>query len=214
MELAKAWFRQEKLSVPAELHALLESKSPFQGIKLLNGEPEKVTRLPQKGEGRNHDLALVGKVGDDRVTVCIEAKADEAFGNETVSEYYQRAMQRREAGIKTGVPERIVALLKMLRPAGVPSEATSWGAVRYQLLTAICGTILQAKRDSSSVAVFVVHEFHTCLTLKENLIRNHHEFQRFVQALKPEVVPVEPNYLYGPFQIEDIPCYVGKVIAP
>ncbi|BCG46797.1 hypothetical protein GEOBRER4_n1611 [Citrifermentans bremense] len=212
MELAKAWFRGDTLSVPAELQTLLLSTSWLRGVKLLSGVPEKVTRLPQRGEGRNHDLALIGEATVHRLTVCIEAKADEAFGNETVAEYWRRAMKRRESGISTKAPERIQALLQMVGETGVPTESR-WGAVRYQLLAAICGTALQAKLDSSSLAAFVVHEFHTDLTFMENLSRNHRDFERFVQTLCSDGITVAPNRLYGHFSVGGVDCFVGKVIA-
>ncbi|BCO11361.1 hypothetical protein GEOBRER4_n1903 [Citrifermentans bremense] len=213
MELAKAWFRGEKLSVPTELQTLLFSTSLLREVKLLNGVPEKVTRLPMRGEGRNHDLALIGETGDHRVTVCIEAKADEAFGNETVSEYWQRAMKRRESGISTKAPERIQALLQMVGHPEIPTDKLRWGAVRYQLLAAMCGTALQAKIDSSSLALFVVHEFHTDLTNEVNVIRNHGDLERLVQTLSSDAITVEPNNLYGPFLIDGVACYIGKIVA-
>jgi hypothetical protein len=36
--------------------------------------PECVTALPERGEGRNHDLVMVGKSKKAQVTVCVEAK--------------------------------------------------------------------------------------------------------------------------------------------
>ncbi|MBJ6727174.1 DUF6946 family protein [Geomesophilobacter sediminis] len=212
MELAKAWFREETLSVPTELESLLLSIPWLRGVKLLTGVPEKVTRLPQRGEGRNHDLALIGQTTDHGLTVCIEAKADEAFGNETVSEYWQRAMKRRVCEISTKAPERIQALLQMVGHTEAPTE-WNWGAVRYQLLAAICGTALQAKLDSSSIALFVVHEFQTNLTFEENLIRNHRDLEMLVQTLSSDAITVEPSCLYGPFQIDGVACFVGKIVA-
>ena len=213
MEFAKAWFREETLSVPVEVLSLLESDRRLQGVKLISGIPEHVTRLPERGEGRNHDLALLGKTIDGNVTICVEAKADEAFGNESVFQYWHRAICRRTSGASTRVPERIQSLLEMVGPTGVLPEESPWSEVRYQLLTAICGTALQAKRDSSSLAVFVVHEFHTDLTLKENLMRNHHDFERLLQALSSDPILAESNRLYGPFQICGIDCLIGKVVA-
>lgn len=213
MELAKAWFRGENLSVPIELQTLLESHPQVHGLELLTGVPEKVTPLPQRGEGRNHDLALVGVINECRVTICVEAKADEAFGNESVHEYWMRALQRRESGFRTGAPERVQALLEMVGETGGPTKETAWGGVRYQLLAGLCGTVLQAKRDSSSLAVFVVHEFHTDLTLDENLMRNHNDFGRLLAVLLSETVTAECNRLYGPFPISGIGCLIGKVVA-
>ena len=110
MELAKSWFREERPSPPSEFTALLVSEPRLQELKLLRGTPELVTALPERGEGRNHDLALVGKTPRESVTICIEAKADEPFGNETVREYWGGAIRRRNLGESTRVPERIQTL--------------------------------------------------------------------------------------------------------
>ena len=113
MELAKSWFREERLSPPSEFIALLLSEPRLQELKLLRGTPELVTALPERGEGRNHDLALVGQTPQESVTICVEAKADEPFGSETVRQYWERAMRRRNLGNSTRAPERIQALLGM-----------------------------------------------------------------------------------------------------
>lgn len=213
MELAKSWFRGGRLSPPSEFIALLLSEPRLQELTLLRGTPELVTALPERGEGRNHDLALVGQTPRESVTICVEAKADERFGNETVREYWERAMRRRNLGESTRVPERIQALLGMIdRSGSVPAESP-WGSVRYQLLAAICGTVRQAQLDSSSLAVFVVHEFHTESTLKEKLKRNQLDLEEFLSVLSSGAMSVESGRLYGPFEITGVDCLVGKVVA-
>jgi hypothetical protein len=88
MELAKAWFRQDHPQPPDELISLLHSSTRLQSIQFTSGIPEQVTPLPERGEGRNHDLALIGNTDDEQVTVNVEAKADEPFGNDTILECY------------------------------------------------------------------------------------------------------------------------------
>ena len=94
--------------------SVLLSHPRLRGLKLFQGIPELVTSLPERGEGRNHDLWLLGKTERESVTLCIEAKADEPFGDETVAEYRQTALHRRQRGESTRVPERIDSLLHMI----------------------------------------------------------------------------------------------------
>lgn len=155
MELARSWFRHAHPSPPDELISLLHSSTRLQSIQLTSGIPELVTPLPERGEGRNHDLALVGNTDTEQVTITIEAKADEPFGNDTILEYWYKAIKKRGAGTPTRVPERIEQLLAMVDPSGVPVSESKWKNIRYQLLTALCGTILQAKIDDSALAVLV-----------------------------------------------------------
>src|SRR5712692_4427123 len=98
MELAKAWFPDDQLSAPPELMDLLPSHSRLHNQRLVRGVPEFVTSLPVRGEGRNHDLWLLGKTERESITICIEAKADEAFGNDTIAEYRTAALHRSERG--------------------------------------------------------------------------------------------------------------------
>ena len=213
VELAKSWFREGQLSTPKELVELLQSAPCLKNLWLSQCIPELVTQLPERGEGRNHDLVLRGQTSTENVTICIEAKADEPFGADNIREYWNRAIRRRSSGVATRVPERIQALLGLVGDtSNVPSESP-WGDVRYQLLSAICGTIRQAELDSSSLAVFVVHEFHTELTRNENLVRNHTEFERLLSVLAFESFKVSPSNLYGPFRINGIDCFIGKAVA-
>ena len=87
-------------------------------------------------------------------TVTIETQAVELFGNDTRLEYYDKAITRRDKGTSTRVPERIEQLQGMVDPK-TPVEKSKWRNIRYQLLTALCGTILQAKIDDSTLAVLV-----------------------------------------------------------
>ena len=213
MELAKAWFRHGRLAPPCEFINLLSSESRLQKLRLLRGKPEMVTDLPERGEGRNHDLALVGETPWELVTICVEAKADEQFGNETVLEYWDRAMRRRNSGDPTRAPERIQALFEMVGQSGLLPLESLWGPVRYQLLTAICGTALQAQLDSSGLAIFVVHEFRTELTVKKNLRRNHLDFEKFLSVLSSAPISAELGRFYGPFEVMGVECLVGKTVA-
>ena len=208
MELAKSWFRQSSASAPKELLQLLYSSARLKGLRLIRGVPEHVTSLPERGEGRNHDLWLLGRTDQEQITICIEAKADEPFGNETVAEYRLSANKRRGSGESTRVPERIDQLLAL-----VPASDHQWDKIRYQLLTAICGTAIQAQRDGSTLAVFVVHEFHTRKTTLDKLLANKKEFDLFMSVITGFYKPVIEGTLYGPFIVGDVDCLIGKIVS-
>ena len=114
MELALAWFPGDVLTVPHEIKVALLSHLRLDGLKLIQAVPELVTPLPERGEGRNHDLWILGKTPRESITICVEAKADEPFGNYTVAGYRKAALRRRRSGIKTRAPERIDALLQIV----------------------------------------------------------------------------------------------------
>jgi hypothetical protein len=206
MEVAKSWFRDETLSPPEELLRLLTSHERFADLHLTQGRPEFVTHLPEKGEGRNHDLWLQGRTHGELVTIYVEAKADEPFGNRTVEEYRRGGINRQAGGLRSGVPDRIEKLLQMV-PAG------DWDRVMYQLLTAICGTGIQTKKDGASVGIFAVHEFHTAMTKAENLRRNQACFEYFLRVLGFDGDLSVKDRLFGPIRVAGAECYVGKTLA-
>ena len=212
-ELARAWFRAGVVSVPVEFRELLGSHERFHEIELIRGTPELVTPLPQRGEGRNHDLALVARTARESITICVEAKADEPFGGYSVSEYWSRAKGRRGSGKSTRVPERIQTLVGMVDPESSVPQDSRWSAIPYQLLTALCGTVLKAEADQSSAAILVIHEFHTELTQADKIVRNQLDLDAMVTVLSGRTVTVESGRLYGPFRVREVHCFVGKAVA-
>jgi hypothetical protein len=213
MELARSWFREnDHPKPPEEFVSLFHSCTRLESIHFTTGIPELVTALPERGEGRNHDLALIGTTVDEQVTITIEAKADEPFGNDTIFEYWSKATKLREQGKSTRVPERIEQLLSMVDP-GIPIKQSRWRDVRYQLLTALCGTILQAQIDGSSIAVLVIHVFNTDHTEADKYAQNHHEFELFLSVFAGKIMTIDAGRMYGGFNVEGIDFMVGKVVT-
>lgn len=215
-ELARAWFRQPVAAVPEELRQLFETNAATRGLHVATALAEWTTTLgdDDEREGRNHDLLLLGTVGQRRVVVGIEAKADEEFGPRVEDRLNAAAAKNAEPGrSRTSiVPERIDRLCQMLF-GRAPDDL---GALRYQLLHALAGTILEAQRRDAALAVFVVHEFvgHSCRTAA--LDRNHRDLERFVAALSPESLPqLQAEHLVGPIHLpaggdDEVDIFIGK----
>ncbi len=213
MELAKSWFRHIHPQPPDELLSLLNSNPRLKNIQFTKGIPERVTPLPERGEGRNHDLSLIGHTDDEQITVTIEAKADESYGNDTIIEYWNKAHKRREKGISTRVPERISKLLYMVDPNATVRDS-KWRHIRYQLLTALCGTVLQAHIEGSTLAVFVVHEFITDATDENKHKQNHKELEKLHDVLSDGTInDVVSGILYDGFDVDGMDLMVGKIVT-
>ncbi|WMT42627.1 hypothetical protein RE628_10075 [Paenibacillus sp. D2_2] len=61
-ELAKAWLRTGKPSIPDELQDLLNSHHDTKGFTWEQATPEVVTKLDDfRGNGRNHDMIIWGR---------------------------------------------------------------------------------------------------------------------------------------------------------
>ena len=224
MELARSWFTSSSPIMPKEFRALLNSHSLTKGIKIDTGQPELVTPLPEPGEGRNHDLVLHGHRGGVSVTVCVEAKVDEPFGNQTVGGYWQEAKKKRDQSdnpVPSKAPERIESLLRIVFGNSAKPNLDPWSGIRYQLLAAVAGTILQAERAGSFFTVFAVHEFHTHMVDSEKIEKNALAFEYLVQVLTAHNdLKVKPGKLYGPIRIfrnqylqQDKELLLGKAVC-
>ena len=214
MELALSWFHGGSLSCPQELRELLESHPLTSGCDFLEGQPEFVTALPQRGEGRNHDLWFRASCPAGPVTVCVEAKADETFGD-LVGEAVEKAKRR---NANTGLPARAAALLEVLFARKCNPEDLPWRDFRYQLVTAFAGTAIQSARDGSRTAVLVVQEFcgdHLDAAAQE---QNDADLRSFLHSMAPEAGAQRPGAFVGPFVLRsnkhlstDINLLVGKI---
>jgi Mg2+/Co2+ transporter CorC len=84
--------------------------------------PEYETNLDSfKGNGRNHDMIVVGETAGKRTLISIEAKVDETFG-EIVSEYVTKS---RMVTPRTKVPDRVEQL------SSAVFGRTNTGMLRY-----------------------------------------------------------------------------------
>jgi hypothetical protein len=121
------------------------------------------------GEGRNHDAFM----WNEDVVVGIEGKADESLGSQLI----------RNAIIKAGENKmrRISGMIKML----FGDAAENHKDIRYQLVTATSGTLLEAKSRGVSNAVFLVIVFkkNGCYR-KEKITRNKADIERFLSDIK------------------------------
>lgn len=195
-ELAKAWFAApEKPSVPSELQALLDSREETRGIVFEHGEPERVTHFDKcGGEGRNADLVLWGHGACGKVLVSVEAKADESFG-QIAGQYVRDASSRNP---RSRVPERFALLCEGVLGVGPENEEAC--ALRYQLLTATAGAIVDAQHFGAKTVVLVIHEF-VGATDAEKLRANATDLNEFVRMLSGGSSELAcPGRMAGPFE--------------
>ncbi len=216
MELARAWLRDGPPACPAEVRALFDSHEATRGIVLKNGRPEHLTPLPERGEGRNHDLWLRAEGSLGRTTICIEAKADDSFG-ERLGKQLTVARKRQP---NTAAPERARALLGILFGKDCNPIAVPWRELRYQLITGAVGAALQAVADNSAATVFIIHEFRSSLTSAEKLAANQADLDAFVAQLQPGAPTLTAGQLLGPIPMPNtallpggMPLYLGKAVT-
>jgi hypothetical protein len=212
MESARAWCRSDGTSVPREVRDLLESNPQTRGVKLSAGEPEKgIVFDSAGGEPRNADVALLGTDSDGKtIAITIEAKADEPFGP-TFQQAISAAIERMVCGRPSNGVSRAEALACAILPprkAGktVPQDERTplLGPLRYQLFTAIAGTLAFAHQSNAKLAVFIVHEFVTDSTRDENHQANTSDLDAFVSRLSDGAIrKLRSGEIVGPFPVLD-----------
>jgi len=215
-ELARAWVdRGLGPHVPQELAALLNDNRLGVPLDEWIAYPEHrvpIDRLP--GEPPNIDLAIDFKDGDrPPLAVCIEAKADEPFGEEVFVKLTTAAWKIAHDE-RTNVVTRIQTLAARLLPPWGAGLA-HLGELRYQLLTGVAGTLAFAELISAEKAVFVVHEFvDVKRTTPENLARNADDLNRFVRRISGvQGQEMNPGTLIGPLRLTRIKqeLFIGKI---
>lgn len=209
MELARAWFTSPVPVTPPEISALLQSHELTRNTILSAGWPESVTSLPMPGEGRNHDLLMIGKANGKDVLLAIEGKVDETMGP-AVGKYWRKSKKTsRSRGWR-----RVDSLLKSAFGGTAVATAKPWSELPYQMLTAIVGTALEADKRNCALGVLCIHEHLTESAKPRSVERNERQFQAFLNALGQRSVAA--GQLYGPFDInvgdptKNVSVLVGK----
>ena len=204
-ELAKAWFPAAgDPQVPAELTSLLASRQDTRGIVFEEGEPERVTVFDGcGGEGRNADLVLWGQGPCGKVLAGVEAKADEEFGA-IAGEHVRRSAPRKPP---SRLPERFALLCRGVLGVGPDDENAR--ALRYQLLTAVAGALVEAQACDAETTLFIVHEF-VGMTDDRLVDANAADLDRFVKLLsRGSAESIRPGTLAGPFEVPGNEHFAG-----
>lgn len=208
MELARAWFTAPQPVIPPEVRGLLDSHADTRGAELTEGWPECVTKLPYPGEGRNHDLVVIGSIGARKLLVSVEGKVDEPLGDLIGTNWRKSHLNPKSKAWK-----RIDVLLASAFGQGATATAKPWSDLRYQLLTALVGTAIEAAARKCDVAVLCIHEFITEAAHPDKVAKNREAVSAFLRALGAH--PPKPGMLVGPFivRISDsgvsLPVLVG-----
>ena len=164
-----AQFMTDKNQVKKLEDILVELEYDTNGV--ISCTPEANTVLPCKGNGRNHDLLMIG----EDFVVGIEAKVSEPFGEEISTELIEASDNKKN---------RIDTLANKLFGCKI-NEVKDGLELRYQLLTGVYGTLLEAENNQKSKALFLVVVFTDGITREdENAVnRNNDDFKNFCQQI-------------------------------
>lgn len=178
-ELARDWVVGDAAQ---RAQALLGVRPEFAGLVLERGIAEKKTRFDENPRGpRNHDLLVEATTDEGPVVIGVEGKADEPF-DASLSEWRQTALARRPT---SGAPKRLDGLTASFfgttldEDTGTPPLA----GLGYQLLSALAGTLADAKQVGAVRAVVLIHEFVTAETADDKHELNEAALDAFIWRL-------------------------------
>ena len=178
-ELATDWIECDAASRVVELLAACDELS---GATLVEGIAEKKTQFDDNPRGpRNHDLLVRGSCDRGVLVVGVEGKADEPF-DDPLWRWRSKALAR---SIKSAAPQRLDALTKMFFGTTIDQDQ-GWpalGCIGYQLISALAGTLADAKREQAAIAVLLVQEFVTSQTHDSKHEVNSHVLDAFASRL-------------------------------
>lgn len=172
-----------------------ELKVLFPGIDVVLAYPEKETYFDQFRGSRNHDLACIAELNNEKIALCFEAKATEDFGSTTVKKELDEANNKIQNGKNTNVSKRINGLVDKLWNKPIDKNIET---LRYQLLHATAGTTSFAKENNINKAIFIVYQLETAKTSSE-ICDDHFE------ALKDFVNQ------FGKTIEKNVPCYIKQI---
>lgn len=167
------------------------------------------------GNGRNHDLLILAEnESKESVVISVESKADEPF-DETISKTLKAAEKRKKDTPNSKGLNRITDL----RIALFGKEDDSQLELMYQLVTAVAGTIAEAKKQKAKSAIFLVQTFISDEIDKKKYSRNQNDLNSFITLFSnSKHTEIPNNQLIGPFRIisktkhlpDDIDLWIGK----
>ena len=222
-ELARAWCEPDGPRMPEQLRRLLDSRVETREPFVQRYLPEhRIHFDSHRGEPRNADMAFVGQTTVGTVAVTIEAKADESFGL-TVAETYSDALERLIETPRSRGVQRIQDLAHALFGVRIERQPKI-GNLRYQLLTAVAGTLAFAIAEGANTAALVIHEFKTARTkdpLHDANARDVADFLLRLGNVRLGTTPVADTYeLLGPFTVPGSPLFetpppllIGKIVT-
>jgi hypothetical protein len=219
LELARAWLEHEPLGDLRKILDLIPELSSFTAER---GVPEAKSSFDAYRGPRTHDLLVVGDAAAGRTVVAIEGKVNERFG-QTLYQYRAAANRLLKRNPRTKALARLDEVVWALASWKLPVDEAEDKRMklRYQLFSAVAGTVAAGSKERAAAAVFCVHELETPRSEPRARETNASDLECFVQLLYPHAIRCDgPNgWIVGPVRVvnptrrlsADVTLYVAKL---
>jgi hypothetical protein len=156
--LAHCW--EEADGFPPSVRAAFGASafSLFHKIDLLLALPEHKVPLPGGRRASQTDLFALGRSEDELVSIAVEGKVMEAFG-ETVEDWIERRATEEERRGRTRAPSAGAQERLKYLSALVGLREDEVADMRYQLLHRTASALIEARRFNARHALMLVHSF-------------------------------------------------------
>jgi hypothetical protein len=155
---------------------------------------EHKVELPGGNAASQSDVWAVVKTSLGMVSLTVEAKANEAFGDHSVEEFLIAGKTKQS---RANREQRLEYLRRFLPPSD------HYGAVRYQIFHRCAASVIEAARLRLSRAAFIVQSFKAPA-------ESFQDYLVFCQALK---VPAERGSMAAT-SVDDISLSIGWADCP
>lgn len=216
VEMCRSWLDGDAV---ARVTGLLAECAGYSDVVLHQGIVEKVTQFDGNSRGpRHHDLLLSASTTAGEIVTGVEGKADEAFAD-PLERHVARAIDGSSA---TGTPKRVDRLTTAFFGTTLGADP-SLGCIHYQLLSALAGTLADARNQNAVEAVLLIHEFRTARTSDSLQGENAAALDDFLARLHPsarragdEAAWITDSFIVrgdGRWQPSELPARVAKVVT-
>lgn len=219
-ELAAHWIDRD---AAARVGEVLLLRPELSGLTFTKAIAEKQTAFDDiRGGRRNHDLLVHATCDAGPVVIGVEGKADEPFDH-PLTRWRERAVA---SNPRTRAPERLDKLTTLFFSTTVDTDeqVPSIGEISYQLLSALAGTLAEAKKADAAGAVLLIQEFRTAKTYERKHSSNAFALELFLQRLAPgsvERTDAPSGWITSPIEIRGdgqwfpttVPVFVAKLVV-
>lgn len=187
-ELAHAWMKMKQFPDMIQESFRKSNDSILINASILFAFPEYKVELDNGRAPSQNDLYVLAKSNDELMTIMVEGKVNESFG-QLIGKW------KVQAG---GRAQRLEFLKQKLNLSDIPDDTY------YQLLHRTASAIIEAERVSAGYAMMLVHSFSDKSASKND--RSYKEYAKFVKlfGLQPEINAITKGV--------SIPTEAGQII--
>ncbi|MDG5790138.1 hypothetical protein QA612_22105 [Evansella sp. AB-P1] len=187
-ELAKSWEGSNDFPTTVKQAFRNSNIDIFNRIEFLYGFPEYKVSLKGRGASSQNDLYVLAKGNGELITIMIEGKASEPFGD-TLKNWIGNEPS-------DGQITRLDYLLDLLN-----LDKTDAMNIRYQLLHRTASALIEAENVGANHAIMLVHSF-------SETIQWYEDYEDFVNLFQ---LSPGKNNIVGPVQVDGKNLYFGWV---